>query len=324
MSSVGMPYTNGFMLLCVLVSMAFITTLLLVSLNTNAIYGQVQNQTIGVNITSPERGKTIPINTSLTVSGKSTDNPAADDCQVAVIVNNVKPYQPATANGSTGAPSDYSRWYFVLSSNYTSIKEGVNEITVKLTCLPNANKWYSVNVTGVVSNQAQTRNITTTTTPPTMTSPSQSLTSNQERLGPLQQPLPKPSPPPALTPSPEGLPTDDLTIQESVQAGNEPDIIEGTLFADNIDGGNGDDRIQGSGGDDTISGGNGDDYLQGNEGDDNLRGVNGDDTLFGGEGDDTLNGGNGADNFSCGGGTDTITDFSTTQGDVKSDNCEVY
>jgi Ca2+-binding RTX toxin-like protein len=42
-----------------------------------------------------------------------------------------------------------------------------------------------------------------------------------------------------------------------------------------------------------------------------------DDTLFGGEGDDTLNGGNGADNFSCGSGTDTITDFSTTQGDIK-------
>src|SRR5215217_3995982 len=109
-----MPYDNESMLSCVLLSMAFIILLLLVSLSTNAIYGQVQNQTIGVNITSPERGQTIPINTTLIVSGKSTDNPAADDCQVAVIVNNVKPYQPATANGSTGAPGDYSRWYFVL------------------------------------------------------------------------------------------------------------------------------------------------------------------------------------------------------------------
>jgi hypothetical protein len=297
--------------------MAFITALLLVSLSTNVTYGQVQNQKIGVNITSPERGKTIPINTNLTVSGKSTDNPAADDCHVAVIVNNVKPYQPAIANGSTGVPSDYSRWYFVLNSNYTSIKEGVNEITAKLTCL-SATKWYSVNVTGVAS----TQNITTTTT---MTSPSQSFTSDQEELTQRQQPLPKPSPPPALTPSPNGLPIDDLTIQqESIQGGNEPDIIEGTLFADNIDGGNGDDRIQGSSGDDTISGGNGNDYIQGNEGNDNLSGVNGDDTLFGGNGDDTLGGGNGADNFSCGSGTDTIADFSTTRGDVKSDNCEVY
>src|ERR671919_516745 len=180
-----------------------IVILILVISHTSIISGQLQAQTIGVNITSPERGKTIPINTTLTVSGKSTDNPAADDCQVAVIVNNVKPYQPATANGSTGAPSDYSRWYFVLGSNYTSIKEGVNEITAKLTCLPAATKWYSVNVTGVAS--TQTRNITTTTT--NMTSPSQSLMSNQERLGPLQ-PLPKPSPPPALTPSLKGLPTD--------------------------------------------------------------------------------------------------------------------
>src|SRR5918995_808059 len=176
-----MPYTNGFMLSCVLVSMAFITALLLVSLSTNAIYGQVQNQKIGVNITSPERGKTIPIKSNLTVSGKSTDNPAADDCQVVVIVNNVKPYQPATANGSTGASIDYSRWFFVLSSNYTSIKEGVNEITAKLTCLPTATKWYSVNVTGVAS----TQNTTTTT----MTSP-QMFTSDQEGLGPRQQPLP--------------------------------------------------------------------------------------------------------------------------------------
>jgi hypothetical protein len=173
----------------------------------SAIYGQLQNQKIGVNITSPERGKIIPINSNLTIIGKSTDNPTADECQVAVIVNNVQPYQPATADGSTGAPSDYSRWFFVLSSNYTSIKEGVNEITAK-TCLPAATKWYSVNVTGV----ATTQNTTATT----MTSP-QMFTSDQEELGP-QQPLP--SPPPFSSPSPEGLPTDDLTIQESMQGGN--------------------------------------------------------------------------------------------------------
>lgn len=299
----GRSYANTLMLSCLLLlSICFVIVFLLGSFS--AAYGQLQNQTIGINITSPERGKTIPNNTNLTVSGKSTDNPATDDCQVAVIVNNVRPYQPATANGSTGAPSDYSRWYFVLGSNYTSIKDGVNEITARLTCPPTT-KWYSVNVTGVPS----TQNTTTI-----MTSP-QTFTSDQEELRPRQ--------PPVLGLSPEGLPTEDLTIQESIQGGNEPDVIEGTLYADNIDGGNGDDRVQGNGGDDIISGGNGNDYLQGNEGNDNLGGVNGDDTLFGSEGDDTLNGGNGADNFSCGGGTDTIADFSN-QADVKSDNCEVY
>jgi hypothetical protein len=296
--------------------MACIILLLLVS-STNVMYGQLQNQTIGVNITSPERGKTIPVSSNLTVSGKSTDNPFEDNCQVSVIVNNVRPYQPASANGSTGQASDYSRWFFILSSNYTSIKEGVNEITAKLSCLPvttgnNLTKWYSVNVTGVTTAQ----NATTATT-----SPLQTFTPDQEELGQLQQPL---SPqPPTLTPSPDGLPLDDLPIQESMKGGNEPDMIEGSLFADNIDGGNGDDRIQGSSGDDTISGSNGDDYLQGDEGNDNLRGVNGDDILFGGDGDDVMDGGNGADNFSCGGGTDTIVDFSSFQGDIISDDCEI-
>lgn len=289
-----------FIPLCLTLSIASIIILALMFSNASVVYGQLPTQTIGVNITSPERGKTIPVGSSLTVSGKSTDDPFDENCEVSVIVNNVRPYQPATANGSTGQAIDYSRWFFILSNNYTSIKEGVNEITSRLTCLPstttgsNLTKWYSVNVTGVIVGQNAT-----TTTPTTTTLP------------------------PTFTPSPDRLPTEDLLIPESMQGGNEPDIIEGSLFADDIDGENGDDRVQGSGGDDTISGGNGDDYLQGDEGNDNLRGVNGDDMLFGGTGDDVLDGGNGSDDFSCGDGTDTIVDFSPFQDDVKSNDCEV-
>jgi hypothetical protein len=281
-------------------SIASIIIFVLMFYNTSVIYGQLPTQTIGVNITSPERGKTIPVGSSLTVSGKSTDDPFDENCEVSVIVNNVRPYQPANANGSTGQAIDYSRWFFILSHNYTSIKEGINEITSRLSCVPstttgsNLTKWYSVNVTGVIAGQ----NVTTTS-PPTATAL-----------------------PPIFTPSPDRLPTEDLPIQESTEGGNEPDIIEGTLFADNIDGENGDDRVQGSGGDDTIIGGNGDDYLQGDEGNDNLRGENGDDVLLGGSGDDVLHGGNGSDNFSCGDGTDTIVDFSPSQDVVKSDDCE--
>lgn len=289
-----------FIPLCLTLSIASIIILVLWFSNASVVYGQLPTQTIGVNITSPERGKTIPVGSSLTVSGKSTDDPFDENCEVSVIVNNVRPYQPGTANGSTGQAIDYSRWFFILSNNYTSIKEGVNEITSRLTCLPstttgsNLTKWYSVNVTGVIVGQNAT-----TTTPTTTTLP------------------------PTFTPSPDRLPTEDLLIPESMQGGNEPDIIEGSLFADDIDGENGDDRVQGSGGDDTISGGNGDDYLQGDEGNDNLRGVNGDDMLFGGTGDDVLDGGNGSDDFSCGDGTDTIVDFSPFQDDVKSNDCEV-
>lgn len=292
--------THFFIPLYLALSIASIIILVLVFFNTSVAYGQLPTQTIGVNITSPERGKIIPVGSSLMVSGKSTDDPFDENCEVSVIANNVRPYQPATANGSTGQATDYSRWFFVLSHNYTSIKEGVNEITARLSCLPSATtvsnltKWYSVNVTGVILGQNAT-----TTTPTTI-----------------------PMLPPSFTPSPNGLPTEGLLTQ-SIQGGNEPDIIEGSLSADDIDGDNGDDRIQGSGGDDTISGGNGDDYLQGDEGNDNLRGVNGDDMLFGGSGDDVLGGGNGSDNFSCGDGTDTIEDFSPFQDDVKSNDCEI-
>lgn len=321
-----MLYTYALVPLCLPLLIASIVVLILVISHTGIISGQLQAQTIGVNITSPERGKTIPVNSSLTVSGKSTDNPFDEICQVSVIVNSVRPYQPATANGSIGQASDYSKWFFILSPNYTSIKEGINEITARLSCLPsittgnNLTKWYSVNVTGVTVDQNATA--AATTTPTITTSPPQTLIPNQEQ-GQLAQPPSQLQPPTTLTPSPQGLPIDNLPIQESMQGGNEPDIIEGTLFADNIDGENGDDRVQGSSGDDTITGGNGDDYLQGDEGNDNVRGVNGDDMLFGGSGDDALDGGNGADNFSCGSGTDTILDFSSFQDDVKSADCEI-
>ncbi len=321
-----MLYTYALVPLCLPLLIASIVVLILVISHTGIISGQLQAQTIGVNITSPERGKTIPVNSSLTVSGKSTDNPFDEICQVSVIVNSIRPYQLATANGSIGQASDYSKWFFILSPNYTSIKEGINEITARLSCLPsittgnNLTKWYSVNVTGVTVDQNATA--AATTTPTTTTSPSRTLIPSQEQ-GQLVQPPSQLQPPPTLTPSPQGLPIDNLPIQESMQGGNEPDIIEGTLFADNIDGENGDDRVQGSSGDDTITGGNGDDYLQGDEGNDNLRGVNGDDMLFGGSGEDALDGGNGADNFSCGSGTDTILDFSSFQDDVKSADCEI-
>ena len=321
-----MLYTYALVPLCLPLLIASIVVLILVISHTGIISGQLQARTMGVNITSPERGKTIPVNSSLTVSGKSTDNPFDEICQVSVIVNSVRPYQPATANGSIGQASDYSKWFFILSPNYTSIKEGINEITARLSCLPsittgnNLTKWYSVNVTGVTVDQNATAAVTTT--PTITTSPTQTLIPNQEQ-GQLAQPPSQLQPPMTLTPTPQGLPIDNLPIQESMQGGNEPDIIEGTLFADNIDGENGDDRVQGSSGDDTITGGNGDDYLQGDEGNDNLRGVNGDDMLFGGSGDDALDGGNGADNFSCGSGTDTILDFSSFQDDVKSADCEI-
>ena len=106
-------------------------------------------QTIGVKITFPTTGQEVPAGKGLKISGTSTDN-AITDCQVSIIVNDVKPYQPVNAIGPSGI-NDYSTWDYSLTSNYSAvIKEGPdNKITSKLECPPNLTKWYSVNVTGV-------------------------------------------------------------------------------------------------------------------------------------------------------------------------------
>ena len=104
----------------------------------------------GVKITFPTKGQQVASGQYLAVSGTSTDN-STSDCKVSVIVNGIRPYQPALANG-TGGINDYSMWNFILNSSYASIKEGPNnKITSKLECTPNLTKWYSVNVTGIAT-----------------------------------------------------------------------------------------------------------------------------------------------------------------------------
>jgi hypothetical protein len=182
--------------LLLLSSFILATILLFISISSNhhdLIYAQFQNNNnntlLGVNITSPAKGQQIPVGSNLTVSGKSTDNPAYNhDCQVSVIVNSIKPYQPAVANGTIGeGKSDYSRWYFVLSSSYTSIKEGVNEITAKLSCLSslsnnnnNLTKWYSVNVTGIPTADNITIPIKSSSVIPNNNEPQSSETNDNE------------------------------------------------------------------------------------------------------------------------------------------------
>ena len=103
-----------------------------------------------VRVTSPTKGQQVPIGKDLMIAGISRSN-VTSHCQVSVIVNSVKPYQNATANGPGGA-SDYSKWNFVLTSKYTAIKQGPNnKITAKQSCttIPGKASFYSVNVTGV-------------------------------------------------------------------------------------------------------------------------------------------------------------------------------
>ena len=106
-----------------------------------------------IKITSPTRGQQVPAGKDLAVSGTSIDNATAK-CEVSVIVNNVKPYQPAISTvgpGRTGGAADYSKWKFDITSKYTTIKPGQNKITARFECEDNsASKGFSsVNVTGV-------------------------------------------------------------------------------------------------------------------------------------------------------------------------------
>src|SRR5919197_2631608 len=110
-----------------------------------------------VKITSPTKGQQVPVGKDVTVSGTSMDNATSNNCKVSVIVNKVRPYQPATpaagagsSSGSAGA-TDYSKWNFVLTSKYTTIKPGPNRITAKYECVnnPALTSFSSVNVTGL-------------------------------------------------------------------------------------------------------------------------------------------------------------------------------
>ena len=118
-----------------------------------------------VKITSPAKGQQVPIGKDLVVSGitgdTTTSSTATSHCQVSVIANGVKPYQPATGTGPGGA-ADYSKWNFVLTSKYTTIKPGpANKITAKYICSnnPSVPSYYSVNVTGSQLTTATNTNV---------------------------------------------------------------------------------------------------------------------------------------------------------------------
>ena len=118
--------------------------------NTTALPSSLHPKLHAVKITSLTKGQQVPTGKDLTIIGTSSDN-ATSDCQVLVIVNGIKPYQPATGTGHGGA-TDYSTWNYVLTSKYTIIKPGPNnKVTAKYVCLdkPGVSSFYSVNLTGI-------------------------------------------------------------------------------------------------------------------------------------------------------------------------------
>ena len=115
-----------------------------------------------------------------------------------------------------------------------------------------------------------------------------------------------------------GTPTDDTLI-----GGSHDDKINADFGNDYVKGNGGDDIIQGGSGSDKLYGNKGNDFILGGFGDDLIVGGSGNDKLLGGADDDTLIGGSGADFFNCGDGQDAITDFNPSQGDTRTQDCEV-
>src|SRR5919107_262700 len=131
----------------------------------SAIYAQqpqqqLQQQVIGLKITSPVAGQQVPAG-ELTISGISTDN-VTTDCTVYADWNDQKPFQKAVATGPRGL-DDYSTWNFTYTDDYHLITNGTNNLTSKLSCIDDSNgagsanltKSYSVNVIGALSDQNQ-------------------------------------------------------------------------------------------------------------------------------------------------------------------------
>jgi len=109
-----------------------------------------KSKLLGVKIIFPAQGQNVSDDKNLTISGTSTYN-SHNNCQVSLIVNNIRPYQHVIATGHNGT-NDYSKWKFPLSPKYATLKPGLNnKATAKLTCNDNpANaRFYSVNFTSV-------------------------------------------------------------------------------------------------------------------------------------------------------------------------------
>jgi hypothetical protein len=84
---------------------------------------------------------------------------------------------------------------------------------------------------------------------------------------------------------------------DTVQGGDEPDLIHTGVGSDSINSGNGNDTIYGGLGADTLTGGSGNDWIQSGKGHQVLLAGDGQDTLVAGTLGDTLMGGAGHDTF---------------------------
>ena len=269
-----------------------------ISLNLSDIFAQKpQNTPPGtelVKITSHRTNQSVATG-ELTIYGISSDT-SIKDCTVYLDWNNLKPYQIAIPK-TVGINNDYSTWSFTYKQNYHLIVAGTNELTAKISCYnpitnQTINKWNSIIVTGVNPALIAEQNISSNASTPKV---QQNISSNASTLDNL------------------GTVLNYNVSRVRVDGTERDDTISGLVESS---------LVVGKGGNDIIKAGRGDDLIQGGTGNDKINGENGNDILFGGLGDDILTGGKGADVFYCGVGQDSIADYNSTEGDMRSSDCE--
>jgi hypothetical protein len=109
----------------------------------------------GVKITYPSDGEMVSVG-ELTIFGTTKYEATNNACTVYANWNNTQPMQKAMPAGLNftqyGRDSDdYSTWTYTYTSKYHLIREGINELTAKLSCDIgpfNATKYDSVKVIG--------------------------------------------------------------------------------------------------------------------------------------------------------------------------------
>ena len=162
MNSLRLVYRSFTLIITVVISLLLVGSQILIS------FSYAQGSTIenkaptnllaksklpGIKIIFPAQGQRIPEAKNLTLTGISMYN-SHTNCQVSIIVNNIKPYQHVIPTGHNGT-NDYSTWKFPLTAKYTTLKPGAsNKATAKLICNDkptNLTKYYSVNFTSALT-----------------------------------------------------------------------------------------------------------------------------------------------------------------------------
>jgi hypothetical protein len=111
-----------------------------------------------IGITSHRNGSYVYLSPELTIKGTSSDT-GNTDCMILTSINNVQPFQNASATGSQGE-QDFSNWNSTFFNATNLLRLGKNTITSLIVCLdanhnPPTSSSHLINLTGIPGDDNQ-------------------------------------------------------------------------------------------------------------------------------------------------------------------------